>query len=560
MLSESSQQSCRSLGTPDKIGALSGAGREIPAGFSRPMRQPSCSLPRRAVAAMQTPSAHLWTLEKSAGCVSHSGNPAETLTNIVHLDSAAVRHRRLLGLPAGARPREPRARGHHRAATRKRRPRPHAAQRGAGGPGRRAAAAAGASPTRRRIRASSTSPRRARIPYHSFLGVPLIDRGAAAGRARRADRRAARRSTHDDVRMLVTAGAQLAPLVSEARTLGQFVAPAHQRLRALAQNLWWSWDHETTQPVPRARPGAVARARPQPDRAARADPDRHSSRSAPRSSRCTAASTTPTAGCRSTCGSKRTWGARHAGVLWARPVAYFSAEFGLHESMPIYSGGLGILAGDHIKSASDLASRSSASGLYYDQGYFRQRLDRDGWQHEDYIDVDSRRAADRARDGRRRARHVSIETRTGDAVGARLEGGGRPQHAAAARFQRRGQPARRSRADGAALRRRRPRAHPAGAAARRRRRAGAARAGHHARRRAPERRAQRVRRAGAGAASAWTDEGHRRVRGHAPRVAARSSSPRTRRCPPATTGSRRELVEEHLGPLREALRRRATTT
>ena len=94
--------------------------------------------------------------------------------------------------------------------------------------------------------------------------------------------------------------------------------------------------------------------------------------------------------------SKHTWGARHAGVLWARPVAYFSAEFGLHESLPIYSGGLGILAGDHIKSASDLGIPLVGVGLYYDQGYFRQRLDRDGWQHEDYIDVDHRRAADPA--------------------------------------------------------------------------------------------------------------------------------------------------------------------
>ena len=77
-------------------------------------------------------------------------------------------------------------------------------------------------------------------------------------------------------------------------------------------------------------------------------------------------------------------------MLWARPVAYFSAEFGLHESLPIYSGGLGILAGDHIKSASDLGIPLVGVGLYYDQGYFRQRLDRDGWQHEDYIDVDHR--------------------------------------------------------------------------------------------------------------------------------------------------------------------------
>ena len=73
--------------------------------------------------------------------------------------------------------------------------------------------------------------------------------------------------------------------------------------------------------------------------------------------------------------SEHTWGARHAGVLWARPVAYFSAEFGLHESLPIYSGGLGILAGDHIKSASDLGIPLVGVGLYYDQGYFKQRLD-----------------------------------------------------------------------------------------------------------------------------------------------------------------------------------------
>ena len=73
--------------------------------------------------------------------------------------------------------------------------------------------------------------------------------------------------------------------------------------------------------------------------------------------------------------SADTWGASHAGVLWARPVAYFSAEFGFHESMPIYSGGLGILAGDHVKAASDLGVPLVGVGLYYNQGYFQQRLD-----------------------------------------------------------------------------------------------------------------------------------------------------------------------------------------
>ena len=83
-----------------------------------------------------------------------------------------------------------------------------------------------------------------------------------------------------------------------------------------------------------------------------------------------------------------TWGARHAGVLRPRPVAYFSAEFGVHESLPVYSGGLGVLAGDHIKSASDLGIPLVGIGLFYGQGYFRQRLDRDGWQHEEYLETD----------------------------------------------------------------------------------------------------------------------------------------------------------------------------
>ena len=77
-------------------------------------------------------------------------------------------------------------------------------------------------------------------------------------------------------------------------------------------------------------------------------------------------------------------------------MAYFSAEFGLHESLPIYSGGLGVLAGDHIKSASDLDIPLVAVGLFYGQGYFRQRLDHEGWQHEDYLQTDTGALADGA--------------------------------------------------------------------------------------------------------------------------------------------------------------------
>ena len=84
---------------------------------------------------------------------------------------------------------------------------------------------------------------------------------------------------------------------------------------------------------------------------------------------------------------KNTWGATNAGILGSKPVAYFSAEFGIHESLPIYSGGLGVLSGDHIKSASNLGVPLVAVGLFYAQGYFHQFLDGDGYQGEEYIDT-----------------------------------------------------------------------------------------------------------------------------------------------------------------------------
>ncbi|HEV8293196.1 MAG TPA: alpha-glucan family phosphorylase, partial [Tepidisphaeraceae bacterium] len=69
-------------------------------------------------------------------------------------------------------------------------------------------------------------------------------------------------------------------------------------------------------------------------------------------------------------------------------VAYFSAEFGIHESLPIYSGGLGILAGDHLKSASEVALPLIGVGLLYRNGYFQQYLSADGWQQEAYPELD----------------------------------------------------------------------------------------------------------------------------------------------------------------------------
>lgn len=75
-----------------------------------------------------------------------------------------------------------------------------------------------------------------------------------------------------------------------------------------------------------------------------------------------------------------TWTHRAHPEFDSQPIAYFSMEFGLHETLPIYSGGLGVLAGDHLKEASDLGLPISAVGFMYAQGYFSQRISEDGWQ------------------------------------------------------------------------------------------------------------------------------------------------------------------------------------
>src|SRR5690606_22477534 len=69
-------------------------------------------------------------------------------------------------------------------------------------------------------------------------------------------------------------------------------------------------------------------------------------------------------------------------------IAYFSMEFGIHESVPVYSGGLGVLAGDHLKSASDLGLPLMGVSLMFREGYFRQYLNIDGWQQERYPEND----------------------------------------------------------------------------------------------------------------------------------------------------------------------------
>ncbi len=222
--------------------------------------------------------------------------------------------------------------------------------------------------------------------YQSFLGVPLIDQGVLQGVlvVQTID---AREFREDEVRMLAEAAAQVAPVVSEARTLDRFIAPAQEKLWALARNLWWSWDQDSASLFRDLDPLRWRQLNHNP---------------------VSLLSEIPLAKLERRAGelvlhgrinyayrrqqeylhADRTWGAANAGVLRPRPVAYFSAEFGLHESLPIYSGGLGVLAGDHIKSASDLDIPLVALGLFYGQGYFRQRLDRNGWQQEEYLQTD----------------------------------------------------------------------------------------------------------------------------------------------------------------------------
>jgi phosphorylase/glycogen(starch) synthase len=76
------------------------------------------------------------------------------------------------------------------------------------------------------------------------------------------------------------------------------------------------------------------------------------------------------------------------GIRWSSPVAYFSTEYGLHESLPIYSGGLGTLSGDHLKTASDMNVPLVGVGLLYKNGYFRQVIDRNGIQIAEYPEND----------------------------------------------------------------------------------------------------------------------------------------------------------------------------
>jgi starch phosphorylase len=161
--------------------------------------------------------------------------------------------------------------------------------------------------------------------------------------------------------------------------------PQLEGLRALAYNLWWSWNPRARSLFSRIDGLAWSRYRnpievlSQPiawpelldDPAFMAD--------------CTAVLAEFDA---YMAGQGKHWFDTHHGASFKGPIAYFCAEFGFHESLGIYSGGLGVLAGDHVKSASDMAMPLLGVGLLYKHGYFRQTIDADGQQQHAYPDFD----------------------------------------------------------------------------------------------------------------------------------------------------------------------------
>lgn len=159
------------------------------------------------------------------------------------------------------------------------------------------------------------------------------------------------------------------------------------RLRDIAFNLRWAWDHETIELFRRLDTNLWETTGHNPVRLLGAVPQERLTAAAGDDSflahldRVSAALEARTRG--------RVCWFRHAypqasGML----AAYFSAEFGITECLSIFAGGLGVLAGDHVKSASDLGVPLVAVGLLYQQGYFRQYLNQSGWQQEEYPDND----------------------------------------------------------------------------------------------------------------------------------------------------------------------------
>jgi len=158
------------------------------------------------------------------------------------------------------------------------------------------------------------------------------------------------------------------------------------KLHTLSRNLWWSWDFETQTLFRDLAPQAWERSHHNPV-ALLAEMSREELLARLGSAELAKRVDASWKEYSSYQKDKKTWASTKAKKL-TKPIAYFSAEFGFHESLRTYSGGLGILAGDHTKSASDLGIPFVGISLFYRQGYFEQRIAPDGWQNEQYISAD----------------------------------------------------------------------------------------------------------------------------------------------------------------------------
>jgi starch phosphorylase len=152
-----------------------------------------------------------------------------------------------------------------------------------------------------------------------------------------------------------------------------------QRLGELAYNLWWTWHPEAARLLGRPDYDLWERLGHNPIRFLH-EVKRSRLNQVARDRQYLALYDDVFSGFDSYFAQSRLWADRVHPGLGNRPIAYFSMEFGLHETLPIYSGGLGVLAGDHLKEASDLGLPLVGVGLMYAEGYFSQRVGDDGWQ------------------------------------------------------------------------------------------------------------------------------------------------------------------------------------
>jgi starch phosphorylase len=156
-----------------------------------------------------------------------------------------------------------------------------------------------------------------------------------------------------------------------------------RRLDELAANLWWSWQY-TPRHIFRTLDYQLWRATAHNPVRMLWLISRERLEQASRDPEFLAAYDAAVAGLDNAYASKDTWIARKFPELQTSTIAYFSAEFAIHQSLPIYAGGLGVLAGDHCKQASDLGVPLVGIGFMYPQGYFHQHISAEGWQQETY--------------------------------------------------------------------------------------------------------------------------------------------------------------------------------